>query len=127
MQEGDGGRGKAFGDGLAQARGQGLGVQGAHNLALGVQPFARFHDPGIQRRGLTMSRANRSGRAWSPMTSASPNPAVATNRVLAPLRSSSALVATVVPILIADTRLAGNAAPGATSSSLRIPSTAASS
>ncbi len=83
--------------------------------------------PAWSGAGRSMARVNRSGRAWSPIFSASAKPAVVTSRVLAPLRSNRALVATVVPILIAATRSAGNGSPGAAPSRRRMPSTAASS
>ena len=44
-----------------------------------------------------------SGRCWPPIRIASSNPAVITSTVGSPRRSSSAFVATVVPILTAET------------------------
>jgi hypothetical protein len=61
------------------------------------------------------------------MRSASPRPAVIASVVGSPRRSSRALVATVVPILIASIALAGIGASGFRCSSCRIPSSAASS
>ena len=49
-----------------------------------------------------MARSNSRGRAWLPMRSASAKPRLTTSSVRSPLRSSSALVATVVPILTAS-------------------------
>src|SRR5579859_1487740 len=60
------------------------------------------------------------------MRSASRKPLVMSNSVRSPLRSSSALVATVVPIFTAPMRSLGIAAPGASPSRRRMPSTAAS-
>ena len=51
--------------------------------------------------GSTMSSAKMSGRCWPPMRMASSSPAVMTSTVGSPRRSSSAFVATVVPILTA--------------------------
>ncbi len=82
--------------------------------------------PAYSGGGRRICSAKSSGLAWSPITRASAKPAVVTNRVRAPLRSSRALVATVVPILIAETRSLGNASPGATFNRRRMPSTAAS-
>ena len=48
-------------------------------------------------------------------------PRVVTNTVRSPLRSSSALVATVVPIFTASMSVDGQGAPGATPSSSRMP------
>jgi hypothetical protein len=47
--------------------------------------------------GLMMWRAKMLGRAWEPMRNASRKPLVVSSSVRSPLRSSSALVATVVP------------------------------
>ena len=53
--------------------------------------------------GSAIARSNRRGRAWLPMRSASAKPRLTTSSVRSPLRSSSALVATVVPILTRST------------------------
>src|SRR5580704_5460730 len=60
------------------------------------------------------------------MRNASRKPLVMSSSVRSPLRSSSALVATVVPIFTAPMRSLGIGPPGATPSRRRIPSTAAS-
>src|SRR6266567_4984389 len=60
------------------------------------------------------------------MRSASANPRVMTRTVGSPLRSSSALVATVVPSRTTEIRSAGMGAPSATPSRRRIPATAGS-
>ena len=49
---------------------------------------------------LLQTRSKMFGRAWLPMYSKSRKPCVITSAVLSPFRSSSALVATVVPIRI---------------------------
>ena len=67
------------------------------------------------------------GRAWYPIRSASRKPRVAISSVRSPLRSSSALVATVVPILTAPIRSAGIASPAPQPRKRRMPSIAASS
>ncbi len=77
----------------------------------------------------TMWRANSSGRLCQPIFSASPKPLVMASRVGSPLRSSRALVATVVPIRTASTRPGSSgpeAGPVAAPSIRRMPSTAAS-
>ena len=58
-----------------------------------------------------MRLAKMSGRACVPISSWSLNPRVMTSSVGSPLRSSSALVATVVPIFTAAMRSDGIAAP----------------
>src|SRR6266481_5777554 len=60
------------------------------------------------------------------MRSASAKPLVMMRSVRSPLRSSSALVATVVPILTASIAAAGSAASAARPSRLRMPCSAAS-
>ena len=60
------------------------------------------------------------------MRNASRNPRVVTSSVRAPVRSSNALVATVVPILMAPTRFAGIGSEGERPRRLRMPCTAAS-
>ena len=60
------------------------------------------------------------------MRSPSRKPLVVTSSVRSPLRSSSALVATVVPIFTHSTCSAGTGWPGAMPNSLRMPATAAS-
>src|SRR5918994_3021629 len=60
------------------------------------------------------------------MRNASPKPRVIANAVRSPVRSSSALVATVVPIRTTSIRSAGMRAPGSMPSSARMPATAAS-
>src|SRR6516162_2773687 len=60
------------------------------------------------------------------MRSASRKPLVVTSAVRAPLRSSSALVATVVPILTALMSASGNGSPGSSPMRSRMPCTAAS-
>ena len=68
------------------------------------------------------------GRAWLPMASRSLNPRVATSAVLAPCRSSSAFVATVVPMRIHSIWSVGTGAslgiflPVTSSSTRRMPS-----
>ncbi len=76
--------------------------------------------------GRTMCRSNSRGLAWVAIRSASRKPRVMTSTVRSPLRSSSALVATVVPIFTQATRCAGIDSSGASPSSRRMPSTAAS-
>jgi hypothetical protein len=49
-----------------------------------------------------IARSNSRGRAWLPIRSASAKPRLTISSVRSPLRSSSALVATVVPILTAS-------------------------
>ena len=63
--------------------------------------------------GSVIWRSNSRGRAWLPMRSASAKPRLTTSRVRSPLRSSSALVATVVPIFTARSSPAGSARPPA--------------
>src|ERR1700681_4637841 len=53
--------------------------------------------------GRRISRSKRRGRVWLPIRSASAKPRLTTRRVRSPRRSSSALVATVVPIFTAAT------------------------
>jgi hypothetical protein len=60
------------------------------------------------------------------MRNASRNPRVISSAVRSPFRSSSALVATVVPIFTAPIFSGGIGAPSATPSRRRIASTAAS-
>ncbi len=69
-----------------------------------------------------MSSANSDGRVWSPIAHRSAKPRVIARAVAAPRRSSSALVASVVPM---RTSHGGIAAPGASRSSARMPVTAA--
>ncbi len=61
------------------------------------------------------------------MRKASRNPLVTNSASRSPLRSSRALVATVVPILTTSILSAGTVSPGCTPSKRRMPSTAASS
>ena len=78
--------------------------------------------------GLRARMSKMSGRAWFPISSASPKPRVVTSAKRAPSRSSSPFVATVVPIRIHSIRDAssgasrGCATPVASSSTRRIPS-----
>src|SRR5215469_6432818 len=58
--------------------------------------------------GFSMRRAKILGRAWYPISSASRNPSLTINSAGSPLRSSSALVATVVPILTLEMRCDGS-------------------
>src|SRR5918996_1964120 len=60
------------------------------------------------------------------MRNASPKPRVIANAVRSPVRSSSALVATVVPIRTTSIRSAGMRVPESMPSSARMPATAAS-
>jgi hypothetical protein len=60
------------------------------------------------------------------MTSASAKPLFVTNNVFAPDRSRRALVATVEPTRIDDTRSAGKGAPGSTFNIWRMATTVAS-
>ena len=60
------------------------------------------------------------------MRSASPKPCVVTSRVASPLRSSNALVATVVPIFTHSTCSGLTGSPGFKPSKWRMPATAAS-
>ena len=53
------------------------------------------------------SRSNSRGRAWLPIRSTSAKPRLTSSSVRSPLRSSSALVATVVPIFTASTTPGG--------------------
>ena len=76
--------------------------------------------------GRSMSRAKRSGRVWYPILRTSANPAVVTKRVGSPCRSSSALVATVVPILTVSIWSSGIGSFGARSKRSLMPCTAAS-
>ena len=73
-----------------------------------------------------MRRSKMRGRFWEAIRSASPKPSVITRTVGSPFRSSSALVATVVPSRTAAIRVAGTGAPGSTPSRCRMPATAAS-
>jgi hypothetical protein len=85
---------------------------------------AALDDAAYSISGRRMSSAKMSGRCWPPIRMASSNPAVMTSSVGSPRRSSSAFVATVVPILTAETWCS---LPGAAASSRSIPATAASS
>src|SRR3569832_255318 len=76
--------------------------------------------------GSTMLRSKRRGRFWYAMRSASRKPCVVTSSVGSPLRSRSALVATVVPIFTASTSFAVTGSPGLRPSRKRMPATAAS-
>ena len=58
--------------------------------------------------GLTMFKANKSGRDWSPICNKSLKPSVVTNAHLAPFLSKSALVATVVPNLMEEMQEVSN-------------------
>ncbi len=73
-----------------------------------------------------IARSNSRGRAWLPMRSASAKPRLTTSRVRSPLRSSSALVATVVPIFTASTTPGGIGASSGTPSTVLMPAIAAS-
>ena len=66
------------------------------------------------------------GRFWYPMRSASPKPRVMTSTVGSPRRSSSALVATVVPSRTEPIASPGMGSPGRTPSSSRMPASTAS-
>ena len=78
------------------------------------------------RLGRVIARSNSRGRAWLPMRSASAKPWLTTSRVRSPLRSSSALVATVVPILTHSTVPGGIGASSASPSTVLMPAIAAS-
>ena len=73
-----------------------------------------------------MRRSNSRGLAWVAMRSASRKPRVITSTVRSPRRSSSALVATVVPIFTQSTWAGVIASPGCRPSKRLMPSTAAS-
>ena len=79
------------------------------------------------RSGRRMWRSNSLGRVWVPMRSRSAKPSVMTSATASPRRSSSALVATVVPILTLATRAAGIGSPGCRPRTSRMPWMAASS
>src|SRR5207302_805456 len=71
----------------------------------------RSGTPAARARGTSGSgrfahRSYSDGRCWRPMTSRSANPSVVTRAVTAPRRSSTALVATVVPWAIDETEAA---------------------
>ena len=80
------------------------------------------------RLGRLISRSKMSGLAWFPMARRSPNPSVTTSADRAPSRSSSAFVATVVPMRIHSMRSVGTGAsrgivsPVTSSRMRRIPS-----
>jgi hypothetical protein len=76
--------------------------------------------------GSVTARSKIRGRSWYPIRSASPNPRVITSAVRSPRRSSSAFVATVVPIRTTSTRPGSTVSPSASPSISRIPATAAS-
>ena len=76
--------------------------------------------------GNTMLRSKRRGRFWYAMRNASRKPRVVTSSVGSPLRSSSALVATVVPILTHSTRSGVTGSIAFKPSRWRMPATAAS-
>ena len=76
--------------------------------------------------GSSMCRSNSRGRSWYAMRNASRNPRVVTSRVGSPLRSSKALVATVVPIFTHSTWSGVIGCVGARPRRRRIPATAAS-
>ena len=78
------------------------------------------------RLGSVTLRSNRRGRAWLPMRSRSPKPRLTTSRVRSPLRSSRALVATVVPIFTWSISPGGIGASAATPSTCLMPAMAAS-
>ena len=80
------------------------------------------------RLGRLISRSKMSGLAWFPMARRSPYPSVTTSADRAPSRSSSAFVATVVPMRIHSMRSVGTGAsrgivsPVTSSRMRRIPS-----
>ena len=76
--------------------------------------------------GSVIARSNRRGRAWLPMRSMSAKPRLTSSRVRSPLRSSSALVATVVPIFTASIGRAGSARRARGRGTVLMPAMAAS-
>src|SRR5438552_8273624 len=76
--------------------------------------------------GSTMWRSKIRGRSWYAMRSASRKPRVVTSSVGSPLRSSSALVATVVPIFTHSTCSGVIGSRSLKPSRWRMPATAAS-
>ncbi len=76
--------------------------------------------------GSVIARSNRRGRAWLPMRNASAKPRFTTSSVRSPLRSSKALVATVVPIFTVSTTPVGIGASSGMPSTVLMPAIAAS-
>ena len=100
---------------MAQAR-DAVGARAGQRVrARRLRPAVRSRSPSTPTRppisttrsysidGSVIARSNSRGRAWLPMRSASAKPRLTTSSVRSPLRSSSALVATVVPIFTAST------------------------
>ena len=100
---------------------------GAHDLAVRADALVDLDHALVEQRSAARSGARRasagSGRRCAARRA---KPRVITSAVRSPLRSSSALVATVVPILTASIASAGIGAPAASPSSSRMPCTAAS-
>ena len=76
--------------------------------------------------GRVIARSNSRGRAWLPMRSASAKPRLTISSTRSPLRSSSALVATVVPIFTASISPGGIGWSSGTPSTDLMPASAAS-